>query len=193
MAENIKEYVRLLVGGELGYNEEGCIQWYYTMSMVISGLLIWKSNSDIGLIFMLLSLIHFVTLYIYGATFNAEKSGKLGSVIFLITHLIIIIIALIIDPAITFLSVIFTLFMICVASIMAVFAVLRQDCYLPVIINFTVFAAFLTSVIILPIKWYEKIIFIVMELVIHPVIDFLQEYIPPVTEVVNMAWKKAFK
>ena len=138
------------------------------------------------------SHLYILLLYIYGATFNAEKSGKLGSVIFLITHLIIIIIALIIDPSITFLSVIFTVFMISIASIMAFFAVLKQDSYLPVIINFVIFISFIICIIILPIEWYEKIAFLVAEIVIHPVIDFLQEYIPTVVESVNMAWKKVF-
>ena len=193
MSDKIKNAIRMVAGGELGYTKEGTIQWYYTMSMVISSLVILKNYPSVATKFMLLFVSHFVLSYIYGSIEEEEKEKRWVSFIFVFTNLIIVFSALLFDPGITFLSFTFIVFMVYVASVMDIFAVLKQDSFLPAILNLLVFVAFLICVFMAPIPWYGKVIFIIVELILHPVIDYLQEFIPPITELVNLAWTKVFK
>lgn len=193
MLEKAKKVIRILVGGEFGYFKEGNIQWYYVISMVIADLLIWKINYDVAKPFMLLSVLHFVSLYVFGSFIDEKKPGKVCSIFLLLSHLIIVISAMLIDVSASFFSIIFVIFLTGISSIMLAFSVLQRDSFLPVIFNLLLFIIFLICVITLPILWYEKIIFIVIELIIHPVIDYLQKYIQCVTELVSTAWEKVFK
>ena len=57
---------RCIVGSESGFTGEGNEQWYYFLSLVINLTLIWWQKPEIGLLFTILAVIHYVTVAYMG-------------------------------------------------------------------------------------------------------------------------------
>ena len=57
---------RCIVGGEVGFIGEGNEQWYYFLSLVMNLMLLWWLKPEIALMFTVLSVIHYVTVFVYG-------------------------------------------------------------------------------------------------------------------------------
>lgn len=183
------DVIRWFVGDEHGYFDEGNIQWYYVMGMVISNLILWKLNFNDALVFMLLSTIHFVTIYLYGGL-GLQDFKKAWTVAFWAIHFAIGIICLCINASAAFWSFVFIILLISVGD-------MQESCALPpnsrlynMCVNAIIFGIFLMSVCLLPIACWYKVLMVVVELIIHPVVDYLQQDVAIVTDVANNAWKR---
>ena len=171
---------RCIVGAEYGFTEEGNEQWYYFVSLVINLMLIWwlGSQSD-ALVFTILAIIHFVTIYVY----SLVDEKVFMSYLYFGIHLFLLIMALLTNFVWAIISL----------SITVVFCLIAPDCTVDIffgdmfgfdeehskyiLIEHTiVLGAFILVDFLLPIDLWLKIVFIVTMLVLHPIIDYFEGY-----------------
>lgn len=187
--------LRYLVGCEYGFFAEGNEQWFYTLALAITNMLAWSFLPDIALIFTLLSIIHLVTVHIYGY-YDLDDANKIISIGYFAIHAIIVIIAL-------FTNWWWTL----VTAFIALFALaLAPDClgenvfvksksgypkkFVPLIFNTFIFIAFVVSTCMLPIAWWGKVLIVIAAIILHPFIDYLEGECVVVTDVTQYAIDK---
>lgn len=168
---------RCIVGTECGFTGEGNEQWYYFLSLVINLMLIWWLKPEIALLFTILAVIHFVTVFIYGYfDLSVDGSTSLAYAYFGI-HLVLLAIAIftslkwaIITIAIT--TIAFFLAPDCTGN--NIFLRKRSYSKLSLLFNTIIFAAFVIIVVLLPISFWIKLLLIIGALVIHPIIDYFE-------------------
>ena len=172
---------RCIVGPESGFTGEGNEQWYYFLSLVINLMLIWWQKPEIGLLFTILAVIHYVTVAFYGISglydvFDDGSTTK-PAYVYLGIHLFLLVIAMIIS----FKWAIITTTITTIAFFLApdctgnnIFLRKRTYSILTLLFNTIIFAAFVIIIFLLPIKLWIKILMIIGTLVIHPVIDHLE-------------------
>ena len=152
---------RCIVGPESGFTGEGNEQWYYFLSLVINLTLIWWQKPEIGLLFTILAVIHYVTVAYYGisGSYDLLVIAMITSFKWAIITTIITIIAFFLAPDCTGNNIF-----------------LRKKSYsiLTLLFNTMIFAAFVIIVFLLPIILWTKLLMIIGALVIHPVIDYLE-------------------
>ena len=168
---------RCIVGGEYGFIGEGNEQWYYFLSLVMNLMLLWWLKPEIALMFTVLSVIHYVTVFVYGY-FMLDSENVIFSYIYFGIHIILLILAIVTSFKWTVITAVIT-----VVSIL-----LAPDCTgnniflrvpnvtnsLPLIFNTIIFVAFVVLDFMLPIELWIKILIIVGALIIHPVIDWFE-------------------
>ncbi len=84
---------RFIVGSEAGFNGEGNEQWFYFLYLSINLMLIWWLKPEIFLIFTIISVIHYATIFIYGF-FDFDWQNAIYSYIFLGIHIILLLVAI---------------------------------------------------------------------------------------------------
>ena len=168
---------RCIVGGEVGFIGEGNEQWYYFLSLVMNLMLLWWLEPEIALMFTVLSVIHYVTVFVYGY-FMLDSENVIFSYIYFGIHVILLILAIVTSFKWTVIT----------AAITVISIFLAPDCTgnniflrvpnvtnsLPLIFNTIIFVAFVVLDFMLPIELWIKILIIVGALIIHPVIDWFE-------------------
>lgn len=170
---------RGIVGTEYGFAGEGNEQWYYFLSLVINLMLIWWLKPEIRLLFTILAVIHYVTVSIYGF-FDLYGSTSF-SYAYLVIHFVLLAIAIftslkwaIITIAIT--TIAFFLAPDCTGN--NIILRKKSSSKLCLLFNTIIFATFVIIVVLLPIRFWIKLLLIIGALVLHPIIDYFEgEYI----------------
>ena len=173
---NIYRIVVGIIGTECGFTGEGNEQWYYSLSLVINLMLIWWLKPEIGLLFTILAIIHYVTVFIYGC-FDLYDSSTIFAYAYFGIHWGLFVIALFTN----FKWAMITMIITTVAYLLApdctgnnIF--LRKKSYskLSLLFNAIMFATFVIITVLLPIKIWIKLLLIISALVLHPIIDYLE-------------------
>jgi hypothetical protein len=169
---------RCIVGPECGFTGEGNEQWYYSLAIVINLMLVWWLKPEVALLFTILVVIHYLTVFAYGL-FDLE----FGSVIFSYAYLGIHLTLLVIAAFSSFKWAVITALITIVALFLAPdctgenFFICRQYKFynaLDLLFNTIIFIVFVRIDFLLPINLWIKLAIIAGALVIHPVIDYLQ-------------------
>lgn len=165
---------RLIVGPEAGFSGEGNEQWYYFLSLAINSMLVAWFKPQVAVWFILLMIIHFVTVCVYGYRDISDYGAKYSYPYFAL-HLLLLIVAIILSP--------FWALITTVISVIAFFMapdctgnniLLRKKSYskLALIFNTVIFAAFVTVAFMLPVALWLRILIIIAMMIVHPIIDY---------------------
>ena len=175
MKEKMFNVLRFIVGPEYGFTGEGNEQWYYTVAIAVNLMLTWWLRPDIALIFTILPIIHYVTVFIFGYNDLFIDNNKNLSFVYLGIHALTLIVAIFVDGKWTLLT--------CAIVVGAV--LLSPDCigdnifasnakHLQLLFNTIILAVFIIIDFMLPINLWIKFVIVLLALVIHPVVDWLQ-------------------
>lgn len=182
----MKKFLRIyryIVGGECGFAGEGNEQWYYFLSLVINLMLIWWLAPEIGLVFTILAVIHYVTVSIYGY-FDLYCSIGLAYA-YLGMNLALLAVAIFTNlkwAAIT--TAITTIAFFSAPDCTANNIFLRKSySKFALVFNTIILTAFVIIVVLLPARFWLKTLLIVSVLFLHPIIDILEEDCITISEV----------
>ena len=181
MRDTFETIFQCIVGSECGFTGEGNEQWYYTIALVINIMLTWITMPKIAIIFTILSIIHLITVFIYGYN-DLGFENKIYSILYALVHLILIAIAL-------FTSFYWT---ILTSGIVIIAVAIAPDCVgknifnqktnskqLSTIIalssNTLIFVSFVVVTCMLSIVWWWKALIIASAILLHPFIDYLED------------------
>ena len=201
--DNRKEsiFLRLwasIVGPSYGFSGEGNEQWYYTLSLAINLMLLWCIKSEVALVFTILSVIHYITVFVYGfLDFAFDK--PIFSYIYLGVHAIIILIAMFTNLLWTIITSAITVFMRFLAPDCTGDNIFYEEPWMvedtmpflnkqkrantsyrgfvpirgivPMLFNTAVFIAFVVIAFVLPINLIIKFTIIVAMMILHPIVD----------------------
>lgn len=184
---------RRIVGSEYGFTGEGNEQWYYTLAVIINLMLVWCLKPEIAIVFTVLTIIHFLTLFIYGfLDFDlAAPFYKFikPDFIYLGIHCIIIVIAAITNIKWTLITAIGPTIAYCMAPDCTGNNIFNRDSevkgYLILFQHTIVFTLFVVIDFLLPMNLFVKFIIIIGALLIHPVIDYLEGECIIINEITN--------
>lgn len=188
MKEKMFNVLRFIVGPEYGFTGEGNEQWYYTVAIAVNLMLTWWLRPDIALIFTILPIIHYVTVFIFGYNDLFIDNNKNLSFVYLGIHALTLIVAIFVDEKWTLLT----------CAIVVGAMLLSPDCigdnifasnakHKQLLFNTIVLAVFIIIDFMLPINLWIKFAIVVLALVIHPVVDWLQGECVDVNEVFSDA------
>lgn len=88
---------RCIVGPEVGFSGEGHEQWYYFLSLVINAMLVAWLEPKVVVGFILLMVIHFIMVCIYGYQCLSDYGAKY-SYIYFASYLVLLVVAIILSP-----------------------------------------------------------------------------------------------
>ncbi|MBR5227434.1 MAG: hypothetical protein IKV94_02220 [Clostridia bacterium] len=181
---------RFIVGPETGFSGEGNEQWYYFLSLAINAMLLAWLKPQIASMFILLMIVHFVTVCVYGYRGISDYGAKYSYPYFAL-HLLLLIVAIILSP--------FWALITTVISVVAFFT--APDCcgdsiFLtgaryskwPLLFNAIIFAAFVTIAFMLPIALWLRILIIIGVMIVHPIIDYFAGECIIISDVTYEAW-----
>lgn len=191
MNKKVRIALWFIVGPEYGFFGEGSQQWYYTLAIAINLMLVWWIKPEIALIFTILPIIHFVTVFVFGYNdllLDFKNLSKTLSIIYIGIHLLLLITAIIVD----------VVWAILTSAIMVGSILLAPDCvgdnmlvsnakHLQLLFNTIILAVFIIIDFMLPINLWIKFVIVLLALVIHPVVDWLQGECVAVNEVFSDA------
>ena len=164
-----------IVGPGRGYTGKGNEQWYYSLALAINLMLVWWLKPEIALWFTILSIIHYATLIIYGF-FDLSDKNIVFSYAYLMIHLFLFFLA-------TIASLVWT---VITSAIVLVSILLAPDgtenniilnkntIILPLIFNTIILLVFCIIEFCLPINFWRKLEILLVVLLIHPFIDWLE-------------------
>ncbi len=69
---NFLNIYRNIVGYEYGWSGEGNEQWYYSLALIINIMLTWWLKPELGIIFTVAAVIHYVTVCVYGCAMLSD-------------------------------------------------------------------------------------------------------------------------
>ena len=168
---------RVIVGTESGFTGEGNEQWYYFLSLVINLMLIWWLKPEIGLLFTILVVIHYVTVFIYGY-FDLYSDGSTSfAFAYLGIHLVLLTIAIFTSLKWAIITIAITTIALLLAPDSTgnnIFLCKKTYSKLSLLFNTIIFATFVIIVVLLPIRFWIKLLLILGALVLHPIIDYFE-------------------
>ena len=196
-----------IVGSKFGFIGEGNEQWYYFLSLVINCMLAWWFKPEIAILFTIVSVIHFISVFIYGYFDLSEIKGRLASVVYFLIHVIILGVCFVVDWKFTLIT----------SAISIIALLIAPDCTgnnifmpgpqlvpkkhrvyyspydtKPLLFHTIIFVVFLAVTLLLPTKYWVKFIIIVGALILHPIIDILQGECIDISSVTGEAFYKIF-
>lgn len=190
---------QFIVGGKYGFTGEGNEQWYYTLALAINLMLVWWLCPEIGIIFTILAVLHYSTIVYYGIfstddiAYNNPIRAYVRSHLYFGFHLGLLIVATIVSIK----WAIITSFITTVAVLIA------PDCTgnniflrkpnvrnnLPLLFNTIMFAAFVVVDFLLPMKLWIKFLILVVAMILHPIIDWIEGECIIISDVTCEAWE----
>ncbi len=192
---------RGIVGNEFSWSGEGNEQWYYFLALVINNMLTWWLKPELGIVITVASVIHFITVFVYGVGDFAYNSVKY-SIGYYAIHAIIFIVCILFDWKWTILT----------ALIVVVAYLLAPDCMgnnifmrppkeyivyagvknIAAILLFhtILFTTFVVVALNLPLALWARIIIIVACMIVHPIIDFFEGECIIISDVTKDAYNK---
>ena len=187
MKKTLLYIYRGIVGNETGWAAEGNGQWYYSLALVIDGMLTWWLKPELGVIFTVAAVIHYITICIYGiygCTMLFDPKARWFSIAYFAIHAIIFIVCTFVNWKWTLLTSLIVIIAYCLApDCMGENRFIRKYVDTSVRSIATVFIfvfhtiLFVTFVVIalsLPISLWTRITIIVICMILHPIIDILE-------------------
>ena len=173
----LSKFFRCIVGPEYGFSGEGNEQWFYSVALAIDIMLAWILSPDVALSFTIIAAFHYFTVFVYGY-FDLDF-GEIGfAIAYLLSHVVLLVIAFIINCRLALITTIIPIvfFLICPDCVgdSIITSRLKIAKRFPLLLNTIVLAAFIVVDFFLPIKLWYKIMIIVIALLVHPVIDYLE-------------------
>lgn len=185
---------RFIVGPEAGFSGEGHEQWYYFLSLAINAMLVAWLKPEVAAWFILLMVIHFVMVCIYGYQCISDYGAKY-SYIYFASHLVLLVVAIILSPLWTLVTtaisvVAFLMAPDCTGDNLFLQNVKSYKAYskLALIFNTIIFVAFVTIALMLPIELWLRILIIIGVMIVHPIIDYFAGECIIVSDVTYEAW-----
>lgn len=176
MKDKLLFIYRCIVGFEFGLTGEGNEQWYYFLALVMNCMLTWWLKPELGIVFTIAAVVHFITVCIYGYQ-GIEASGVWYSIGYYTIHLIIVILCFAYSWSWTLIT----------AAIVIVGVLIAPDCtgnniFLTndnnlhgIMFFHTIwFLVFVIIAINLPISIWIRFIIICGCMLLHPVIDYIE-------------------
>ena len=188
-----------IVGPSYGFSGEGNEQWYYTLSLAINLMLLWCIKPEIALVFTILAVIHYITVFLYGFL-DLGFDKPIFSYIYLGAHVIIILVAIFTNLLWTIITSAITVFMRFLAPDCTGDNIFHEEPWMvedtmpflskqnrdnasyrgfvpvrvivPMLFNTAVFTAFVVIAFVLPINLIIKFVIIVAMMILHPIVDF---------------------
>lgn len=201
MKKALLNFYRSIVGNEFGWSGEGNELWYYFLALVINCMLTWWLKPELGIIFTVAAVIHCITLCVYGFAMLSDSS-VLYSIAYYAIHTVIFIVCIFFNWKWTILT----------SLIVIVAYFIAPDCmgdnifmrppkeYIVycgnenisaiLVFHTILFAAFVFVALSLPISLWIRIIIIVICMILHPIIDFLEGECIIITDVTNESLEK---
>lgn len=189
---------RGIVGNEFGWSGEGNEQWYYFLALVINLMLTWWIKPELGIIFTVGAVIHYVTVCVYGsAMLSLYDASFWYSIAYYTIHTVIFILCMFFNwkwTLLTSLIVIVAYFIApdCMGNNIFMrppkeFTVYFGNENIAAILVFhtILFVAFVIIALSLPISLWIRIIIIVICMILHPIIDFLEGECMLISDVTN--------
>jgi len=197
---------RFIVGNEFGWSGEGNEQWYYFLSLVINCMLTWWLKPELGIVFTVSAVIHYITVYIYGGGMLSDSS-VLYSIVYYLIHIIIFIICFVFNwkwTILTSLVVIVAYFSAPNCTGNNIFLRMPKDYEnniyygvesISAILFFhtILFGIFVGVTLNLPTALWIRIIIIIVCIVLHPIIDSLEDEGIIISEVTDESYEKIKK
>ncbi len=178
---------QIIVGAPLGWSAEGNEQWYYFLALVINIMLTWWLKPELGILFTVVSVLHFVVVCLYGGLMLLDYESKAFTyaVLFFAFSFVIFEICLIVNWWWTLIT----------SAIVIIAYLSAPDCcgyniFMPfkklgphevdvgntkvtkiMLCHTILFAVFVIVTFLLPLALHMKIIILCMALIIHPFID----------------------
>lgn len=181
MRDTFETIFQCIVGSECGFTGEGNEQWYYTIALVINIMLTWIMMPNIAIFFTILSMIHLITVFVYGYN-DLGFENKIYSILYAIVHLILIVIAILTNIYWTILTSIIVIIAVAIAPDCCGKNILNQNTnskQLSTIIalssNTLIFISFVIVTSMLSIVWWGKVLMIASAILLHPFIDYLED------------------
>lgn len=194
-------FYRGIVGNEVGWTGEGNEQWYYFLALVINCMLTWWLKPELGIIFTVAAVIHYITVCVYGSAMLSDSS-VLYSIAYYAIHTVIFIVCIFFNwkwTILTSLIVIVAYFIApdCMGNNIFMRPPKEYTIYCGnknisaiLVFHTILFAAFVFVALSLPISLWIRIIIIVICMILHPIIDFLEGECIIITDVTNESLEK---
>lgn len=181
---------RLLVGSEYGFTGEGNSQWYYTLALAINLMLVWWLCPEVGIVFTVLPVVHYIMVVYYG-TEDLAQDSLLHSCIYFGVHAIMFIIATVVNIKWTIITSVITAVAVVIAPDDSGYNIFyrksNEDSHIGLLFNTIIFAAFVVVDFLLPIQLWIKIVILVSAMILHPFIDLIEGECIIITDVTDDA------
>ena len=185
MKDKLLFVYQCIVGFEVGIAGEGNEQWYYFLALVMDCMLTWWLKPELGILFTIVAVLHFITVCIYGYQ-ELDYYSIWFSIGYYAIHLILLIICFLFNWSWTLIT----------AALVVVGVLIAPDCtgmniFLRKDYNFkgslffhTIwFLAFVIITMLLPITLWIRLLIICACMALHPLIDYLQGECMIITDV----------
>ena len=174
MKKILLNLLRCIVGSEFGWTGEGNEQWYYFLALVINVMLTWWLKPELGIIFTVAAVIHYVTVCVYGYAM-LDIYSVWYSVIYYAIHAIIFIVCCLFNWKWTLLTSVIVILAYCIAPDCCAQNIFGTGSREAIFLFHTIlFVTFLIIVFKLPIALWIKLVIIVSCMILHPLVDFLE-------------------
>ena len=192
---------RGIVGNEFGWSGEGNEQWYYFLALVINLMLTWWLKPELGIIFTVAAVIHYVTVCVYGYEILSDSSVEC-SIAYYAIHTVIFIVCIFFNwkwTILTSLTVIVAYFIApdCMGNNIFMRPPKEYIIYYGnentaaiLVFHTFLFITFVAIALSLPISLWIRIIIIVICMILHPIIDFLEGECIIISDVTNESLEK---
>lgn len=192
---------RGIVGNTVGWSGEGNEQWYYFLALVINLMLTWWLKPELGIIFTVFAVIHYVTVCVYGSAMLSDSSVWY-SIAYYAIHTVIFIVCIFLNWKWTLLTSLIVIIAYFIApDCMGNNIFMRQPKEYTVycgneniaailVFHTILFVAFVVIALSLPISLWIRIIIIVICMILHPIIDFLEGECMIISDVTNESLEK---
>lgn len=190
---------RYIVGFEYGFSGEGNEQWYYFLSLVINCMLTWWLKPQLGILFTLVAIFHLITVCAYGYM-DLDESSKYITFAYFISHMILFVLCLTADVKWAFLTSAITIVAVLLApddmgnnifmgpSFEERKIYFGDKNYLAIMFFHTIlFTSFAIITFCLPIALWIRFAIIIICIILHPVIDLLEEECIIISDVTSYA------
>lgn len=170
---------RAIVGDECGYVGESIGQWYYTAALGINIMLVWWLKPEIALVFTILMVIHYATVFLYGLRKNTlcETITK-ETYIYIGIHLVLLIVGLFVNFLWALITSAIVAFSYDLAGRNEESALNHQgqpyDNF-ALMLNTVVFVAFAVVDFLLPIKLWIRFVILAIAIIVHYLTDEFME------------------
>lgn len=202
MKKFLLNVIRAIVGPEHGFTRKGSEQWYYFLALVMNSMLTWWFIPEIGTLFTTASIIHYISVCIYGIEW-IKHDNIVYSIVYYFIHLIIFTVCMLTNWAWTILTsfIVTAGFFfapnragdnVLIHSIKPDLSVSFGNIHSIAILFFNSiwFAIFVNIALNHPIDLWIRLTIIAVCILLHPVIDMLEDKLLPISYVTKDSFLK---
>lgn len=197
MRKVLRNFLRILVGSEFGFFAEGNEQWYYALALAINCMLAWIFLPIVALPFTIISAIHFLSVYAF-YIYDYVRKPKIVSKIYLILHGILFVLGLCFNWWWTLLTSVIVMIAIlfapdCVgANIVIDYQSGRVNDKRILICHTIAMVIYIILTCMFAIPVWAKITMIIGAIILHFLIDFLEQEFLNVVDIARKVIRDVF-